>query len=178
MSLLPARSVPDLTVPSLRLLNASMPLLTRMAVGGRANNVEYFAHAADGNTNSNTDSSGFGIIEPAERTFLGNFLDSDLYRFVQEYREATVVGQSPSGQPILGFPLIPNSPPYPLNDFVVTTGSSWCANTAPCRGMRLEKDGGVPWKKSHESIHDAEVANYVRQLLGVMLERRLDLDNQ
>jgi len=167
---LPAQSIADLDVASLERLNREMPLLVEMRADGRATKVEYYAHAGDANLNGNVDQRGFGVIEPTEATY--TLVDRRLYRKVQEYRRATL-RRLPSGETTLAQPLIPNAPPYPLNDFIVTTGSAWCLNTSACSAMTKLPFVSAPWKKHHGSIVDGHIAEFVKNFLGVDLERRL-----
>lgn len=172
LALLNNPSVPDLDIASLEAANREMPLLETMTADGRRTKVAYYAHAGDANRNGNVDQFGFGIIEPSEATYFGTTIDPKLYGFVQRYKRATLV-RLPSGQSTLQLPLIPNSPPYPKNDFIVTTSSSWCLNTNPCRAVQNLPGISSPWSKHHGSIVDADVARQVRSRLGVVLEETL-----
>ncbi|MBS1825663.1 MAG: hypothetical protein JST93_10105 [Acidobacteria bacterium] len=173
LAALPQRTVWDLPVASLRAFNRASPLITRMIADDQVNRVEYYAHAADANVNGNVDPDGFGKIESSEETYRGFLKDRALYYLVQQHREATSSRQIPGGQLVLLGPLIPNSPPFPLNDFVVTTASAWCSTTSACAGMFKMPFPGIPWKKHHGSILGSDLAALVRNMLGVDLERRL-----
>jgi hypothetical protein len=168
-------SVDDLTVQAVEAFNKTWVRPETTSVNGNNNTIRYVAHSADANLNGNIDPlSHLGIIETNE---CGPWpyvwpACKKLYSIMQTYRQVDMI-RVPAG---VVFPwtnvfhIVPATPPWPLNDFIVTVPSANYPGFTPAFGTNPANNF---WHRNHATILDFEVGEFVRRTINVKEESKL-----